>query len=408
MSLKGFKTKLDPNNEQRTKFAQHAGIARYTYNWGLQICYQVIDARKLATEKGEPLPRFPSSVDLHKKLNTEVKPNLQWFYDSSKCAPQQALRDLDNAWKRFLKVKGSGAPKRKKKFVRDGFYLDGSIQVKDGFIQLPRIGLVRLHEAVCDQQIKNVRITRKADNWFVSFKVEFEPIHTVKTNVRCGVDLGIKTLATLSDGTVYPALKPYKANKTKLATLQRKLARQVKGGKNREKTKRKIAKLHARIANIRNDVTHKLTSHLAKSHSQVVIEDLNVSGLLKNHCLAGAIADAGFGEFRRQLEYKCQWYGSTLIVIERWYPSSQLCSCCGHRQPMALNLRVYDCSGCGVSINRDLNAAKNIKDYSETAVSSTVEACETQKGWGAVEKPTCRKESGKKYHFPVQLELKLW
>ena len=381
--LKGFKTKLDPNNEQRTKFAQHAGVARYAYNWGLAVCHKVINARKCAKELGEPLPKFPSAIDLHKKLNIEVKPELEWFYDSSKCAPQQALRDLDNAWKRFLKVKGSGAPRRKKKFIRDGFYLDGAIQIKDGFIQLPRIGLVRLYENVPNQRIKDVRVTRRADDWFVSFKVEFEPSHTVKENVRVGVDLGIKALATLSDGTVYPALKPYRANKTKLAILQRKLARQTKGGfdkaqpkgKNRDKTKQKIAKLHARIANIRNDATHKLTSHLAKNQSVVVIENLNVAGMLKNHCLAGAIADSGFGEFRRQLEYKCQWYGSQLIVTDRWYPSSQLCSGCGQRRTMPLKLRVYECSSCGVSIDRDLNAAINIKDYSETAVSSTVEAC---------------------------------
>lgn len=341
----------------------------------MTITRQVIDARKLAVEKGEPLPKFPSAIDLHKKLNASVKPDRQWFYDSSKCAPQQALRDLDNAWKRFLKVKGSGAPKLKKKFVRDGFYLDGSIQVKDGFIQLPRIGLVRLHEVVPNQRIKDVRVTRRAGDWFVSFKIEFEPVHTFKGFGRVGVDLGIKTLATLSDGTVYPALQPYKANKTRLRSMQRKLSRQTKGGKNRNKTKHKISKLHARIANIRNDATHKLTSHLAKNHSEVVIENLNVAGMLKNHCLAGAITDSGFGEFRRQLEYKCEWYGSQLIVIDRFYPSSQLCSGCLRRQPMPLKLRQYDCSNCGLSLGRDLNAAINIRDYSETAVSSTAEAC---------------------------------
>ena len=187
--LKGFKTKLDPNNEQRTLFAQHAGAARYAYNWGLDICHQVIDARNIARDKGDPLPKFPSSVDLHKKLNAEVKPELQWFYNSSKCAPQQALRDLDDAWKRFLKVKGSSAPKYKKKFVRDGFYLDGCIQVKDGFIQLPRIGLVRLHESVPNQRLRDIRVTRRADDWFVSFKVEFEPVHTLKAFGGVGVDL---------------------------------------------------------------------------------------------------------------------------------------------------------------------------------------------------------------------------
>ena len=375
MLLKGFKTRLDPNNEQRTKFAQHAGCARYAYNWGLSVCFQSIEARSEAKEKGEPLPKFPSAIDLHKKLNAEVKPDRVWFYNSSKCAPQQALRDLDNAWKRYLKVKGSGTPKRKKKFVNDHFYLDGAIVIKDGFIQLPRIGLVRLHESVSNQKIKSVTISRKASDWYVAFKIEAEQVHTEKGFGRVGVDLGIKALATLSDGTVYPALKPYRANKTNLKILPRKLARQTKGGKNREKTKQKIARLHARIANIRNDATHKLTSHLAKNHSEVVIENLNVSGMLKNHCLAGAIADSGFYEFRRQLEYKAEWYGSQVTVIDRFYPSSQLCSCCGHRQPMPLHLRTYDCGACGKALDRDLNAAIIIRDYPKTAASSAVEAC---------------------------------
>jgi putative transposase len=206
--------------------------------------------------------------------------------------------------------------------------------------------------------------------------------------------LGIKTLATLSDGTTFPALKPYRQNKARLKRIQGKLSRQKIGGKNREKTKRKLAKLHARIANIGNDATHKLTSHLAKNHSEIVIENLNVSGMLKNHKLASAIADCGFYEFKRQLEYKTQWYGSTLIVIDQWYPSSQLCSCCGNRQPIPLAVRTYDCSTCGLSIDRDLNAAINIQNYSETAASSAVEACRQRNGSSALEKPRKRKEAG--------------
>lgn len=373
--LKGFKTKLDPNNEQRTMFAQHAGCARWAYNWGLDITLEAVQNRRLAKERGEKAPKFPSAIDLHKKLNAEVKPEKKWFKDSSKCAPQQALRDLENAWKRHLTVPGSGTPKRKKKFVRDSFYLEGSIYIKNGFIKLPRIGFVRLHEDVPNQKIKSVIITRKANDWFVSFKVEFEPIATIKGNVSVGVDLGIKTLATLSTGKTYPALTPYRKNKTKLKKLQRQLARQTKGGKNREKTKQKIAKLHAKIANIRNDATHNLTSYLAKNHSEIVIEDLNVSGMMKNHKLASAIADSGFYEFKRQLEYKASWYGSTIIVIDRFYPSSQLCSECHHRQPMPLNVRTFDCGNCGASIDRDLNASINIEHYPETADSSSVEAC---------------------------------
>lgn len=213
--LKGFKTKLNPNNEQ-TKEAQHAGCARWAYNWGLDICHQAIEARNAANKKGEEKPKFLSAIDLHKKLNAEVKPEYQWFYNSSKCAPQQALRNLDNAWKRHLKVKGSGAPKRKKKGVNDHFYLEGAICIKDGFIQLPRIGLVRLHEEVANQKLKNVTISRKADDWFVSFKVEFEASPTQKGFGRVGVDLGIKTLATLSTGQVFPALTPYRQSKAKL------------------------------------------------------------------------------------------------------------------------------------------------------------------------------------------------
>ncbi|MGI2909647.1 RNA-guided endonuclease InsQ/TnpB family protein [Tolypothrix sp. VBCCA 56010] len=400
MLLKGFKTKLNPNNKQRSLFAQHAGCARWAYNWGLKECFQAIEARNVAKEKGETLPKFPSAIDLHKKLNAEVKPENKWFYNSSKCAPQQALRDLDNAWKRHLKgdvsadrgfcppnrrVKGSGVPKRKKKFINDHFYLDGTIYIKDNFIQLPRIGLVRLHETVANQKIKSVTISRKAGEWYVAFKIKVDQVFTDKGFGRVGVDLGIKVLATVSDGTVYPALKPYRSNKVKLKVLQRQLARQIPGGKNREKTKQKIAKLHDRIASIRNDATHKLTSHLTKNHGEIVIENLNVSGMLKNHKLASAIADSGFYEFRRQLEYKAEWYGSKVIVIDRFYPSSQLCSSCGHRQPMPLHLRTYDCPNCGISVDRDLNASMNIRDYSETAASSAVEACGRDLPGGPIE-----------------------
>lgn len=198
-------------------------------------------------------------------------------------------------------------------------------------------------------------VSRKADDWYVAWKVEYSSVHTVKCFGRVGVDLGIKALATLSDGTVFPSIKPYRQNKKRLALMQRKLTRQKIGGFNREKTKLRIAKLHARIANIRNDATHKLTSYLAKNHSQIVIEDLNVSGMMKNHCLASAIADSGFYEFKRQLEYKADFYGSEIIIADRFYPSSQICSCCKHRQKMPLKLRVFECGNCGFVIDRDLN-----------------------------------------------------
>lgn len=392
MALKGFTTKLDPNNEQKTKFAQHAGVARVAWNWGLDIYFETIEARRKADELGLEKPKWPTAIDLHKRLNAEVKPEKQWFYDSSKCAPQEALRNLDKAWKRRFKVAGTGVPKRKKKYKNDSFYLQGNIQVKDGFIKLPVIGFVRLHEDVSNQSIKSVTISRKASDWYVSWKVEYTPIPTVKCFGRVGVDVGIKTLATLSDGKVFPSIKPYRQNKKRLAKMQRKLSRQKIVGKNREKTKRKIARLHARISNIRKDATHKLTSHLTKNHSHIVIEDLNVSGLMKNHCLAGAIADSGFYEFKRQLQYKADFYGSQIIIADRFYPSSQLCSCCKHRQKMPLKVRTFECGNCGLIIDRDLNASINLRDYPENSASSAESACGDGNGSSAVEKPLKRKK----------------
>lgn len=194
--LKGFKTKLDPNNEQRSMFAQHAGCARVSWNWGLDIYFEAIEARIKANELGLEKPKWPTAIDLHKRLNAEVKPEKPWFYDSSKCAHARALRNLEKAWKRRFKVSGTGVPKRKKKYQNDSFYLEGNIRVKDGFIKLPVIGFIRLHEDVPDQEFKSCTVSRRASDWYVAWKVEYTPVYTTKALGRVGVDLGIKALAT--------------------------------------------------------------------------------------------------------------------------------------------------------------------------------------------------------------------
>jgi len=154
--------------------------------------------------------------------------------------------------------------------------------------------------------------------------------------------------------------------KKRLARLQRRVSRKVKGSNNRKKAITRLGIAHKRVSDIRKDNLHKITTYLAKNHSQVVIEDLNVSGMLKNHKLASAIADCGFFEFKRQLTYKCDWYGSNLIIIDRFYPSSQICSNCGHKQKMPLKERVYNCPNCQTSLDRDLNASINLKNYAST------------------------------------------
>ena len=322
--MKSFKTELKLNHHQRTLMAKHAGTARHAYNWGLQVCIQ-------AHKDGE---KRPSAITLHKRLVAEVKSAHPWYYEVSKCAPQQALRDLERAFQNFFTIPERGFPKFKKKGKKDKFYLEGNVQILGNRIKLPKIGWVKTYEKhlppILKTKSSNVTISLRAGRWFVAYKVDVQPEATEPLQGCVGVDLGVKTLATLSQGPPVPAVKPYRKAKKRLARLQRSVSRKQKGSKNRAKAIKRLAQAHYRVACIRADATHKLTSRLAKNHGEVVIEDLNVSGMLKNHRLAQAIADGGFYEFRRQLEYKCEWYGSKLKVVDRFYPSSKMCSSCGY------------------------------------------------------------------------------
>ncbi|MDY7003923.1 MAG: RNA-guided endonuclease TnpB family protein [Cyanobacteriota bacterium] len=367
--LLGFKTELHPTNQQKTLLAKHAGVARHAYNWGLWLTRNILDHN---SNNPDSKLKFPTAIDLHKLLVAMVKPNNYWYYEVSKCAPQYALRYLSNAWKRcFTKV--SGQPKFKKKGRDDSFTLDGSISVGFNRIKLPRIGWIKTFEILPDNiNPKSVTISRKANRWFVSFQVERESQNTEKSVLLVGVDLGVKTLATLSTGEIFDGAKPYKKLESKLSRLQYLNRHKTKFSSNWKKAQLKIAKLHKKIADIRKDELHKLTTYLAKNHSQIVIEDLNVSGMMSNHKLAKAVADRGFYEFRRQLEYKCELYGSSLIIVDRWFPSSKTCSSCGTiKESLSLSERVFNCEHCNFSCDRDLNAALNLA----MAGSSSVSAC---------------------------------
>lgn len=382
--MKSLKIRLELTNKQVSLARRHAGVARHAYNWGVAICQQAFENKE----------KIPSAIDLHKRLVAEVKPAHQWYYEVSKCAPQQALRNLESAYQHFHRIQKpakysrrkiirragkpvtvlEGLPQVKKKGIRDGFYLEGSIRPNGKRVKLPHFGWISCSESIPDVAIKNVSITRTADHWFISFKVPFSPVKTEKVSSTVGVDLGIKTLATLSDGVVFQAVKPYKRHKRKLKLAQRKVSKKfIKGAKtqskNYQKAQQKVARIHARIANIRADALHKLTTHLAKNHSRVVIEDLHVRGMSKNHRLASAILDGGFFEFRRQLTYKAEWYGSersdvSVIVADHFFASSKICSACGAKKPaLKLSERTYRCEACGHSQDRDLNAAKNLEHY---------------------------------------------
>lgn len=367
--LLGFKTELKVNNHQRTQLAKHCGVARHAWNWGLGLSQQILEHNQAHPEDQI---KFPTAVDLHKWLVAMVKPEYPWYYEVSKCARQYALRQLSEAWKQGLK-KVKKPPRFKKKGRNDSFTVDGSLKVEHFRVKVPVIGWLKTYEGLpVDQKPKSFTISRTADRWFVSWKIEVEPTSECKSVDVVGVDLGVLTLATLSTGEVFEGAKSYRKYEGKLSRLQWLNRHKIKGSSNWKKAQVKIARLHRQIANIRKDTLHKLTSYLAKNHSQIGIEDLNVSGMMANHKLAKAIADMGFYEFRRQLEYKCELYDSKLVVVDRWFPSSKTCSNCGtKKEALPLSERVFNCNCCGLEIDRDLNASINL----EKAVSQTVLAC---------------------------------
>lgn len=320
--LRAYKVELDINNKQRAALLQHAGVARFAYNWGLR---RKIDAYK-ATGKS------PTAIDLHRELNALKKTELGWMYEVSKCAPQEALRDLDKAYQNFFRrakngEKEVGFPKFKSRKCGIGsFRLTGAIRVEDRRIKLPRIGWLRLKERgyipTEGVHILSATVSEKAGRWFVSVQCREEVEVTQATGEPVGVDLGIKMMAICSDNRRFENPKALRKAQRKLKYLQRELSRRKKGGRNYKKTKAKIVEAHYRIANIRKDALHKATSAICaitkpddKRPRLVAIEDLNVSGMLKNHCLARAIADVGMGEFRRQVEYKTLWNGEQLLSL---------------------------------------------------------------------------------------------
>lgn len=382
---RAYKTELDPNNQQRALLLKHAGAARYAYNWGLA-------KKKAAMEAGEKLP---TAIDLHKELNALKRTELSWLGELSKWAAQEALRNLDkafNKWFAYRKALKAGGRPRKVGFPAfksrskriGGFTLCKDITVSAGYIKLPRIGWLKLKErgylpaSVEGIRVLSATVSEKAGRWFVSVQVEEEmpdPPEPSNNPHVIGVDLGIRTLAVTSDGEEYENPKALKRARRKLRRLEKEKSRRIKGSANRSKTRRKLAKVHARTADIRKDSLHKLTTNLTRESQAgtvVVVEDLNVAGMLKNHSLAGAVSDSAFGEFRRQLEYKAAWYGTRVIVADRWFPSSKLHAGCGAiNKGLTLSNRVWVCPHCGDRVDRDHNAALNLKRYGEQVLAGS-------------------------------------
>jgi putative transposase len=367
--VRAYKTQLDPNNRVRTLLLKHAGARRWAFNWGLR--------RKI--EEYEKTGKSPYAQALHRELNRLKKTDpevggVSWMYEVSKCAPQEALRDLDRAFANFFRrLKEGGKPgfprfKSKKRGI-GGFRLTGTIRVFERHIQLPRLGRIRLKERgylPLDNpkvHIMSATVSEQAGRWYVSLQVEEEVEAKKPPQAAGGVDVGIRTLATLSDGKTFDNPRALAGAERKLRRLQKSVSRKKKGSKNRRKVVRKLARAHARVANRRKNVLHGISCAIAKRFGTVGMEDLNAEGMGRNRCLAKALKDAAFAELRRQVEYKTAWNGGRVVLADRFFPSSKRCSRCNVvKEHLELSERIFTCDSCGLEIDRDLNAALNLKD----------------------------------------------
>lgn len=368
------KLEIDPNRAQATYFAKACGVARFAFNWALQEWQQQYKAG-----------RKPTEASLRKLLNGLKHESYPWMQEVTKVAPQQAIKNLGDAFKRFFRHQGR-YPRFKKKGIRDAFRADNgpakkgehAAIVAGNKLKLPRVGWVKMKEALRFQgQIMSVTVSRRAGRWFAAISVECEGYpHERKNQGSVGVDLGIHTLATLSDGRKVEGAQSHARLLKKLRRKSQSLSRKKKGSANFGKSKRQLAGLHARIANIRQDSLHQLTTEIVLNFDKIVIEDLCVKGMLSNRRLSRHIMDQSFYEFRRQLTYKAKWYDAEIIVADRFYASSKLCSACGHKlASLALSERSWMCPCCHVTHDRDINAAKNLEKIANTVSSTGIEAC---------------------------------
>jgi putative transposase len=397
-----YRFAIDPSPKHRRALASHCGAARVAYNWGLDFV-----KTRLHERQTDPSVSVPWTLpELRWEWNRAKHQVAPWWGENSKEAYSSGLDGLARALKGWSdsrngrrKGRPVGFPRPKKKGrARDACrFTTGTIKVLPDrkHVQLPRIGVLKTHESTrklarrLEQgtaRILAATISRRADRWFVSFTVEVQrPIPTTNGKPSViGVDVGIRTLAVLSTGTTIANPRALERSQRKLRRLNRELHRRRPNSRRRRLTRRRLARVHGRAADVRRDAIHKLTTTLATGHGILVVEHLNVAGMLQNRRLARAIADNGLAELRRQLAYKTTWYGSRLLVADRFYPSSKTCSACGWvKAKLTLAERSFACEACGLRLDRDLNAARNLATLAHHVARS---GWETQNARGADQK----------------------
>lgn len=362
--IRAHKIRLHPTPEQEVYFRKAAGTARFVYNWALDR-WKTVHADHPGTLYG--------MMAAKKDFNALKATEFPWVYDVAKDVAEGAFTNVGTALKNYFEStsgrrKGEkiGFPRFKsKKRSKQSFRLNNDkFTVQDHQICIPKLGWVNMAETLRFQgKILGAVVSKVADWWFVSIQVHVEtppPVHFAHASV--GVDLGVKTLATLSDGTQFENQKLLRRQLSRLRRLSRAVSRRTRGSHRWWKAKRQLARFHYTMANTRTDVAHKMTATIASTYHTIGVEDLHVKGMMRNHRLALSIADTGMSEIVRQLMYKAEQCGGHVIKVGRFFASSKRCSDCGHvHTALTLSDRTWTCAGCGVTHDRDWNASKNIE-----------------------------------------------
>jgi putative transposase len=373
---RAYKDRIYPTNEQKRILARTFCCCRFVYNWGLlqkTVAYYHQQRRLSYNDLSEALTAL-------KKQEGSL-----WLSEVSSVPLQQALRHLDRAFLNFFEGRAAYPTFKKKRnqqaatYAANAFRWDGKQLTLAKMDEPLSIAWSRPLPNGCKPS--SVTVTKDgADRYFVAILVEEDIAHLPQTDATIGADVGLKSFVVLSDGEVVGNPKFFHKDEKKLAKAQRRHAKKQKGSKNRDKARKKVARIHARITDRRRDFSHKLSTRLIRENQTICVESLAVKNMVKNHSLAKAISDVGWSEFVSQLEYKAQWYGRHLVKIDKWYPSSKRCFDCGHiLDSLILDVREWTCPECGVHHDRDINAAKNI-----LAVGLTVAACGESVRPGAV------------------------
>ena len=391
--IKAIKVRLNPNNKQLTKLFQYAGCARFAYNWAISR----------EEENHKQGNKFLSDMDLRKEF-TQLKKlqEYKWLNEVSNNVTKQAIKDACNAYKKFFKGQCKFPKFKSRKYSTPSFYQDNvQIQFTDTHVKVEafsmskkqnkqKLNWIKLYEKrkiPIDCKYLNPRFTYDGLYWYVSVGVEVndDTENTLPSNEGIGIDLGIKDLAVCSDGNTYKNINKtqrVKKLEKKKRRLQRSVSRRYNKNKKGEsycktsniiKREKELLKTSKRLTNIRHDYLHQTTSEIIKRKpSFICIEDLNVSGMMKNKHLSKAVQEQGFYEFRKQIEYKAKWNNIPVIIADRFFPSSKMCSCCGHvKKDLKLSDRIYKCK-CGNIINRDFQASLNLKKYGEDVLKQSV------------------------------------